>query len=230
MAIPGPRVSVIVPCHNHAAYLGECLASVLAQTRPADEIVVVDDGSTDDSAAVAAACTPAAVLLRQARGGIAAARNAGLRAASGDVIAFIDADDLWPADSLAVRLQRLLAEPAVEAVYGLVEQFHSPELDEDARARRHCPPGRQPGRLAGSLMIRRDTIDRIGHFDPAITMGETMDWVARLAADRAPVAALDALVLRRRIHGHNTVLSHGPAEYLQVLRAALHRRAAGTSA
>lgn len=217
------RVSVIIPCHNHAAYLGECLASVAGQTRPADEVIVVDDGSTDGSAEIAAGHAAAVTLIRQARGGIASARNAGLRAASGDAIAFLDSDDIWPVDSLALRLERLQREPAVEVVFGQVEQFHSPDLDADTRARLHCPPGRQSARLAGTLLIDRSTLDRVGHFDVDIAMGETMDWVARLAADGAPVAAVEALTLRRRIHGHNTVLKHSPAEYLRVLHRSLHR-------
>lgn len=219
------RVSVIIPCHNHAAYLGDCLTSVTAQTWPPDEVIVVDDGSTDDSAAVALASATNIMLVRQPRGGAAAARNAGLRSASGDVIAFLDADDLWPIDSLNARMRRLDSEPTCAAVYGMVEQFFSPELDPITRARFEIPLGERPGRISGSLLVERTVFDRIGLFDPEVTMGETMDWVARLAADGAPVAEIDALVLRRRIHGRNTVLNHSHADYLQVLRKALHRKA-----
>lgn len=102
------RLSVIVPVHNAERYLPACLESLVAQTRPIDEILCVDDGSTDASAAIVeryARGHPAIRLLRGARGGAAAARNAGLERARGDWIAFADADD-WLEPQM---YQRLLA-------------------------------------------------------------------------------------------------------------------------
>ena len=84
-------VSVIIPCHNHAAYLGEAIESVLGQDYGPVQIIVVDDGSTDDTAAVAAS-RDGVTLVRQPNHGLAAARNRGLRESSGELLVFLDAD------------------------------------------------------------------------------------------------------------------------------------------
>jgi GT2 family glycosyltransferase len=96
------RFSVIIPAYNSAATLARAIDSVCAQTHPAHEIIVVDDGSTDATAAVARTYGEAVRLLQQPNAGVAAARNAGARAASGDWLAFLDADDWYAPD----RLQR----------------------------------------------------------------------------------------------------------------------------
>jgi glycosyltransferase involved in cell wall biosynthesis len=90
-----PTVSVVIPAYNAEAYLREALDSVFAQTRPPDEVVVVDDGSTDRTSEVAASYGDRVRLLRQPNRGEAAARNAGVLAARGALIAFLDADDTW---------------------------------------------------------------------------------------------------------------------------------------
>src|SRR5688500_17208365 len=86
------RTSVVVTCFNHAGYLPDALRSVLEQTVAPCEIIVVDDGSTDDTSTVAAAFDRVRVV-RQSNQGLSAARNAGLRACSGDFVIFLDADD-----------------------------------------------------------------------------------------------------------------------------------------
>lgn len=95
-----PPVSAIVPCFNAAPWLRQCLDSVFGQSHPPAEVIVVDDGSTDDSAALAAAY-PVRLLRLEANRGSAAARNAGIRAAAHDLIAWLDADDFWDTDHLA---------------------------------------------------------------------------------------------------------------------------------
>src|SRR2546423_8520527 len=92
-----PRLSVVVPIYNVEAYLEECLESLAAQTLEDIEVVMVDDGSTDGSAAIARAFAerdPRFKLVSQANGGLSAARNTGIDAATGDFLAFVDSDDL----------------------------------------------------------------------------------------------------------------------------------------
>jgi glycosyltransferase involved in cell wall biosynthesis len=113
---PPVRVSVVIPTYNCAGYLTEAIHSVLEQTTPAFEIIVVDDGSTDDTAAIVAGLGDRVTYLQQANAGVAAARNAGLRRATGDVIAFLDADDFWAPDKLATQLVVLDRCPEVDLV------------------------------------------------------------------------------------------------------------------
>jgi hypothetical protein len=103
-----PRVSVVIPVYNRASTIGWTLDSVLAQTFRSYEVIVVDDGSADDSAELVAGRYPQARVLRLDRNrGVAAAVNCGVRAARGELIAFLDSDDLWSPDKLALQVEDL---------------------------------------------------------------------------------------------------------------------------
>jgi len=113
-----PRFSVIIPAYNSVATLARAIDSVLAQSRPAYEIIVVDDGSTDGTAAVAETFGDAVKLVRQANAGVAAARNAGARAASGDWLAFLDADDWYCPDRLKLHAEWIADDPSLDFLTG----------------------------------------------------------------------------------------------------------------
>ena len=231
IALAGLSISVVIPCHNYARFLPEALESVTAQSRAVDQIILVDDGSTDGSAEVARDFLPNIFVVSQPQQGIAAARNSGIAAATGDLIAFLDADDIWPADSLASRATPIESDPTIAGCFGLVEQFICPSIDAEARRRLSCPPGRALARLMGALILRRTVAMQVGPFDDALTVGETMDWILRLASSGASIATVQELVLRRRIHGGNTVLAQpNYADYFKAIRAAVRRRAAAGSA
>lgn len=232
MAESPERVSVIIPCYNAAAYIGEAIDSVLKQGPEVYEIIVIDDGSTDASASAVNSFGPTVLYKHQSNQGISAARNRGVEQASGDYIAFLDADDLWPAGSLEQRLDALRKDQELDSAFGMVEQFISPDVDQETRAGLHCPAGSQHGRLAGCMVIRRDAYGRVGPFDEELRLGETMDWIARAEAIGISMVMLDDVVLRRRIHGSNTVLTEERqnADYLRALRASIVRRRAAASA
>lgn len=225
---PARRVSVVIPCYNAAPYLAEALRSVLSQVPTPHEVIVVDDGSTDGSGDIARGFGDPVRVVRQEQQGASAARNHGVLLSSGDVLAFLDADDVWPPGSLAVRLAPLEHQPELESVSGLVSQFISPELPEEARRKLVSPEGTSRGRVAGSMLIRRPAFDRVGWFDPSFRIGEAIDWVAR--ADMAGVTnrVVETVVLHRRLHTTNTTsrLKDERAEYLRVLKASLDRRRA----
>ncbi len=108
-------VAVLMPCFNNAAYVAAAIESVLAQTQPADEIVIVDDGSTDDSAKIISTFGPSVQLFRQPNTGRAAAMNRSLAAAQCDLVAIIDADDLWRPELLEKNVAALIDNDAVMA-------------------------------------------------------------------------------------------------------------------
>ena len=206
-------VSVVIPAYNAATFLGEAIESVFAQDGPAREVIVVDDGSTDATGAVAASFAEVRVIT-QANGGIAAARNTGLREASAPFVAFLDADDIWPAGRLAALHAALTG--GVDAVFGKAVQF--------GQGREETAP--QPALLAGTMLIRREAVARIGDFDEAVKMGEFVDWWARAEEAGVRWRQIPDVVLRRRIHGTNTgiVQAANRVDYARVLRAALERR------
>src|SRR5262245_4502278 len=114
-------VSVVIPAHNAAATIGETLLSVRSQTHRMLEILVIDDGSTDGTADIArdhAALDSRIRLVRQKNGGVAAARNRGIEEAAADLVAFVDADDLWAPDKIEKQIAVLRKEgPSVALVY-----------------------------------------------------------------------------------------------------------------
>src|SRR5262245_15990846 len=118
MSSTSPCVSVVIPVHNAEPFLASTLESVVRQGHDALEIIVVDDGSTDGSAEIAKRSPAGVRYVCQPNMGPPAARNAGLRLATGDVITFLDADDLWTDGRLALQLRLLAQHPTVDIVAG----------------------------------------------------------------------------------------------------------------
>jgi len=221
-------ISVIIPAFNAERYVAEAVESVHQQGGDALEIIVVDDGSSDQTAEIAAEL-PRIHLLRQAHQGVAAARNAGIRASTGDYLAFLDADDLWAQGKLHAQRTILRENSNVHIVAGRVEEFYDNHAQLEQRDRR------QSGDRAytiGALLVRRADFLRVGLLDPAIRFGEFMDWRSRALTLGLKEVVLDQVVLRRRIHDRNTTrLAHDhKRHYLATIRAHLQRtRLAETS-
>jgi len=217
-------ISLICPAWNAAATLAETLQSVAAQTAPVDEIIVVDDGSTDATAEIAAA--HGARVLRQAQQGGPAALNAGSAASRGDLLAFLDADDLWPPDKLALQTRILAEDPMLDGVFGQVECFLCPSVPPDQAGRFRIETDPVPAWLLGALLIRRASFERVGNFPADMEAGYFIDWCDRARRAGLRLAMPEALVLRRRIHpgslSHRTALRD--SGFIKVARAAIARR------
>src|SRR5262245_61303428 len=196
------RVSVVIPCYNGKRYLAETIRSVLHQNYEPLEIIVVDDGSNDGSGEAVAAFGAAVRYERQPHRGAAAARNRGVDLATGQALAFLDADDLWVDQALPRMVRALDHHPTVGMVVGRVEQFVSPELGAADHALA-TSTGPVVARLFGSLLVRRTEFDRVGGFSPHLSTGELVDWMMR--ADDAGVSSttITDVVLRRRLHRTN---------------------------
>lgn len=219
-------VSVVLPVCNGERYVGEAIESVLRQTRPPDEVVVVDDGSTDGSLAVVERYAPRVRHVVQPNAGVGAARNRGVELARGRFLAFLDHDDLWVEDKLDRQLEALGADPSLEAVFGLVEQFVSPDLGAAERARLHCPPAPGPGYAAGAMLIRRAAFDRVGPFETHWRVGEFLSWYLRAHEAGLRSSVLPGVVMRRRLHRSNHGIAHRGerADYARILAESLRRR------
>lgn len=189
--------SVICPAWQAAATLADTLASVSGQTLRPLEILVVDDGSTDETATVGKA-SGANVICRP-HSGAAAALNAGIAASRGELLAFIDADDLWPADKLAMQTAMLTADPNLAGVLGLMQCFVSPEEEPNAKVRYRLPDILQQAWLTGALLVRRGAVERIGPFDEAMLAGFAIDWFDRGRRLGFAFAMPRRVVLLRRI-------------------------------
>ena len=186
-----PTVSVIMPAYNVASYVGEAIASVLAQTHRDLELMIVDDGSTDSTAAIAehfAGYDPRVHLLRQPNGGISSARNHALRCSKGEVLAILDSDDVWEPEFLEAQLDILRARPDVDIVTGngwfLGSRRHG-------RPVRPTPDHRPQPDLASILadeeaifimsVMRRRVYESVGPFDESMRTNEDYDYWLRAA-------------------------------------------------
>ena len=224
------RVSVVVPAFNSERYLAEAVESALGQTHPPFEVIVVDDGSSDGTAEAAAAFGERIRYERQPNAGIGGARNTGVELASGDHLAFLDADDRWEPDKLERQLAALRSDPAPDIVLGHARQFVSPELSAQERAKLICPEEPQPGYLASCMLLSRATFERVGPFATELDFGEFIDWIARAKELDLRMLMLDATVLWRRLHDTNQgvrLRDRRGADYAQVIKASLDRRRAG---
>lgn len=189
-----PTVSAVIPAHNAMPDVLEAVESVLAQERPTDEIVVVDDRSSDGSGdAVRARFGDRVRVVAGAFGSAAAARNAGWRAARGEWIAFLDADDLWTPDKLAVQLAMLAAAPHADWCFsdGTVQALDGTEFASLlARwADVEDPYCGQPVAelvevnfiLTSSVLARRTALEALGGFDETLSHAEDVDLWIRLS-------------------------------------------------
>lgn len=223
-----PPIAVIIPVFDEAAYLSEALESVLVQTLPPTEIVVVDDGSSDGSAAVARSFAPRVRCERQPHAGAGAARNRGVASTKAELLAFLDADDLWHPEKLALQVQALTETPRLEAVFVHLVNFLSPDLEQGRAASLVCPPDPIPCTTAVAMLIRRSAFTRIGGFDESGAIGEVVEWYARARSLGIVETMLPQTLVRRRIHANNTGITRvgERRRYVEIVKAALDRRRA----
>lgn len=222
-------ISVVIPVLDGAKYLAAAIDSVLAQTDPPDEVIVaIDQGTTDASAAIAGSyggCV--ATVPVRAFSGTCASLNAGIAAARGAYLCFLDADDLWLPDKLAVQRAAFAARPELDAVFTRIRQFLSDDLPADLASRLACPAEPMSGVAKQTMMIRRSAFDRVGAFDETLRHVDFIDWYARATEARLVMQVIDAVVVLRRIHAANggiRMRDGQRAENIVALKRALDRR------
>lgn len=225
-----PLVSCIVPVYNGECYLRAALDSIFAQSYRPLEVIVADDGSTDGTPEIAASFGDRVRYLRQDNRGPAAARNLGLGAARGELVAFLDADDLWHKEKLARQMARFEANPKLGYCVTHVRNFWEDELRDEEVRQRDRTRGPVAGYVTATLLARRAFFDAIGGFDETLSHGDATDWFLRAkAADSHGELMPDVLVFRR-LHADNRsrkLASSSRDAFLRILKASLDRRRAG---
>lgn len=206
--------------------MNEAIQTVLNQSYRPDEIIVVDDGSTDDTPEAIRSFDDDVEYVRQENAGAGAARNTGIRRASGDFLSFIDSDDLWPPDKIENQLQAFEAEPDLDLVFGFVEQFVCPTLSTSERAAIACPAAPMPGFHVGTMMARASAFEKVGLFETNWEVGEFVSWFARAKEENLTISMLPTVALRRRIHTTNMVIEKRDSydDFAKILKASIDRR------
>jgi hypothetical protein len=195
-----PLISVIVPTYNGASFLREAIDSILAQDYPTLEIIVVDDGSTDGIQAAVAALPVDVRFFRQPNLGPAAARNRGIRDACGQFIAFLDVDDLWPANNLNTLLAAFERNPSLHVVNGHAQMM----VRRDGGGYDYAGnPAESYPYFIGAALYRRDVFHAVGLFDEGMRLGEDTEWFNRLFGAGLPTERLPEVTLMVRRHGAN---------------------------
>jgi glycosyltransferase involved in cell wall biosynthesis len=206
-----PRVSVIIPTYNRSWCLSEAIDSVLAQTFQDMEVIVVDDGSTDETPALLSRYDDRLRCLRQTNQGVSAARNHGIQAAGGELITFLDSDDLWQSDKLIRQVDYFDRQPDA-----LICQTEETWIRRGVRVNpkhRHRKPSGWifEASLAlclvspSAVMMRRELLEEMGGFDESLPACEDYDLWLRVSL-RHPIHLIDdPLVIKRG--GHDDQLS-----------------------
>lgn len=229
------RFSVIIPTYNRAGTVVEAVESVLDQSSPAAEIIVVDDGSTDDTVDRLERYRDRITLINQPNGGVSVARNTGLARATGDWITFLDSDDLWLPNRLAVTASACRETAAGVHVADLL--FTGSDYDERLFDIRDLPiPDGQSrhverpislvasGLSLMSIACRRDWVARSGGFDPDLRMYEDLDFLLRLALEGPWLFQSTVVSTARRVE-HDTTMALTDAASRQNVRATAGRSA-----
>lgn len=212
-----PLVSVIIATHNRANFVGKAIDSVLKQTAPDIEIIVVDDGSADSTPRVLAQFGNHISIIRQPNQGRSAARNAGVSNASGDIIAFLDSDDIWLPNKLAEQYSVFAGRPEVGLVQTLSDVIdeNGTRLHEETQLRRKLyrralkrgytyeGMSEECIMFLSTVAVRRECWDRVGPMDTNIPAFEDWDWYLRAALE-TEIATIPETLVHFRQHAGNT--------------------------
>jgi len=217
-----PRVSVVIPVYNGERFIAEAIQSIRRQALDSLEIIVVDDGSTDATKRIVEREWPDCRYLVTDRAGPAAARNAGVLAARGELVGFLDADDVFAKRGLASLHAALGGAGQSDIAMGMVRVLKKP-----AGALDFAPSG-EPVICynVGSVLVRRAVFDKVGLFDAAYRHCEDVDWFMRAQELGVAFEIVRDVVLFYRRHDTNMSLDHAAtgAYLAKVLKASLDRR------
>lgn len=210
-------LSVVVPLYNGEEYVREAIDSLLQHADGLLEILVVDDGSTDNGAAMVADFGGPVRLIQQSNSGVSAARNRGLEAARGELVGFLDADDLWVAGRPDPR-RSLLSDGVADAVLGKVQPI----------AADRSPIGDPlSGVQLGALLAPRRLLIEHGGFDEELRFSEDLDLILRMRDAGVRISMIDEVTVEYRQHAASATRDRAADRegIVRAIRSSLLRRA-----
>ena len=218
-------ISAIIPTYNGEAYLEEAVNSILAQRYESLEIIIVDDGSTDDTSRIAGSYGDCVYYYYQSNQGVAVACNRGLSLAQGDMIAFLDQDDLWPADKLAVQFPRFVEYPTLDVLFVRIQCKKLVDLPGSEPAFKNTD-GPVSFVNLGCGLFKKTVFDRVGKLDETIGSADDIDWVLRALEKNVSIRRQEEVVLYYRMHDRNQSLDNDTCNtnFLKAVKKSLDRR------
>jgi glycosyltransferase involved in cell wall biosynthesis len=230
MSQPAPQFSVIIPAYNSARTLAKAIESVLEQTYPAREVIVIDDGSTDNTAQLVNGYTGKVSFIRQSNAGVSAARNRGAECASGDWLAFLDADDWYYPDRLRLHADMIMRDPGLDFLTGDYEYRDEHGKLIGTSMTQHASGQAMLGRAGESavvvmesediesfvadhfgdihtLSVPRDVFEKLGGYPPGFKVCEDVHFLTRLCAISNRVGVVCRPMAVYTIHGSSATRS-----------------------
>ncbi len=218
-----------MPVRNGERFIAEALTSAFSQRPALDEFIVINDGSTDATPSILARFAqdhPNLRVIHQENQGLEITRNALVRMASGEFLAFLDSDDVWPEGRHERLLAILTSHPDADIVRGLLRRFETTGTED-----RFVDERRRAPNLSASL-IRRSVFRRVGPLDPTLPHAGDVDWWLRVDATALTTVWIDDVVLHYRRHDDNMTNNEALEQesILEVLRRSIQRRRAQAAA
>jgi glycosyltransferase involved in cell wall biosynthesis len=231
-------ISCIVPVYNGERHVKEALDSILAQEWRPLEVIVVDDGSTDRTRGIASEVadrTPEVIVVSQENAGPSVARNTGISLAKGELVCFLDADDVWHPEKLIRQAERFAANPELDHCVHHIQNFWDEELaGEAAEYQDHARGKPVAGYVTQCLMVRCRAFERVGTFNVDLQHGDSADWFLRAREAGLCGELMPDVLTYRRMHAENRsrVQASGSLdEFFGILKQSVDRkRAAGDAA
>jgi len=213
--LTAPRISVVIPAYNAAPYIGAAIDSVVCQTYKDFEIIVVDDGSVDNTAAVLQTYDSKIRYVRQENQGVSSARNHGIRVARGELIAFLDADDVWVPEKLEMQTRFLSTHEEAALVFGDLELVADGQVVEPSylALKKNAWSSKQDSVLVkdafarlleenvvstSTTLVSSRALRQVGLFDEDLPTAEDLDLWLRIAAS-FPIGCVPRVMCRKHV-------------------------------
>lgn len=218
------EIAVAIPAYGVAACLGETLDAVLAQTLPPTEVaVLVDAASPDQTLAVARRYLPHVTVVEHEPTTSMDARQLAVEATTSDLVAPCDGDDVWLPTKLERQVEALRADPTLDGVFCAVTEFTTDPIGGPGLRRCH---ERIDGRVASTLLVRRDQLDRIGGFTSGDHLAQWIEWLSLAVHRGLHLGHLDEVLVRRRLRSDGYTSRHRDqtSDMIATMRTHLTRR------
>lgn len=208
------KVSIIITAYNVGKYLAEAIESALAQTYQNIEIIAINDGSTDNSAEMLDQYKDKIRVFHQENKGLSATLNKALKEATGEMIGFLDGDDIFVSDKIEKQLKEFDKNQALEATFGEMEQFLSPEFAHQSD-RYNFQKGKLAFQSKTTLLIKKEAFEKYGLF-PQVDVLDFVKWFDKAKGQGIIFNQTEDMVVYRRIRENS--LSQSTAYYPQLLQ------------